>query len=71
MDAVQTESEKQAALTVLNEDPKRFLNGSERGIVISGARHTVALDKIKGGILVWGDQQVHRFRWDKEAELWV
>jgi len=65
------EKERDIVLCKLNEDPEYFLRGICKKIMIGDRNFTIALDRIRGGVVVWGKEDVHKFKWSAETKKWA
>ncbi len=71
MSTAQDICERESILLVLNAEPHKYLScGDKASIVVCKKEHIIANDRIKGGVLVWGEKEVFHFKWNKKEKKW-
>jgi hypothetical protein len=63
--------ERKSILDVLNQAPQSFLGAWQRkGIQVNGKMIALGRDRIKGGLLAWGQKEVYTFYWNCQEKKW-
>jgi hypothetical protein len=71
MNTAQDVCERENILLALNAEPHKYLScGNGDDIIVNEKKHTIARDRMKGGVLVWGEREVLHFKWNAEEEKW-
>lgn len=71
MSTAQDVSERESILLALNIEPHKYLScGNGANMIVGEKKHTIARDRMRGGVLVWGENKVFHFKWNTKEEKW-